>query len=148
MFSAPLWPWPVTVNPMTDLTRRNVLIAGSSLAAVPVLAACGASGSSTPAPSQASGTLGPVSDVPVGGGHIYTDAQVVVTQPTSGVFKAFTAVCTHEGCIVSSVDQSLIKCGCHFSEFSITDGSVVQGPATKPLSTVNVSVANGNLELS
>ena len=131
---------------MADLTRRNVLIAGSSLAAVPVLAACG--GSVAPTPSQTSGALGPVSDVPVGGGHIYTDAQVVVTQPSTGVYKAFSAVCTHEGCIVSSVDQSLIKCGCHFSEYSISDGSVVQGPATKPLPPVTISEANGQITLA
>jgi len=39
----------------------------------------------------------------VGGGIILPDEQVVVTQPSAGEFKAFTAVCTHAQCVVSSV---------------------------------------------
>ncbi len=131
---------------MAEFSRRNVLLGVSAVGAVPLLAACGGTVAGTP--SQTSGALGPVSDVPVGGGKIYPDAQVVVTQPTSGVYKGFSAVCTHEGCIVAQVEDSLIKCACHFSEFSVTDGSVVQGPATKPLPPVNVTVDNGQLELS
>ena len=70
------------------------------------------------------------SEIPVGGGTIFADEQVVVTQPTEGEFKAFTAVCTHQGCHVSSVSDGTINCACHGSQFSIDDGSVEPGPAT------------------
>src|SRR5690349_15478085 len=40
-------------------------------------------------------------DVPVGGGVIVDERNVVVTQPTAGQFKAFTAICTHQGCTVA-----------------------------------------------
>jgi Rieske Fe-S protein len=43
-------------------------------------------------------------DIPVGGGTVFKAEKVVVTQPESGRFQAFTAVCTHQGCIVKEVD--------------------------------------------
>ena len=59
-----------------------------------------------------------------------------MTQPTEGEFKCFTAVCTHQGCIVSSVQAGGIRCECHGSAFSIEDGSAVNPPATEPLDEV------------
>jgi Rieske Fe-S protein len=50
--------------------------------------------------------LGGTSEVPEGGGAVYSDQKVVVTQPEAGEFKAFTAVCTHQGCLVSSVEPA------------------------------------------
>ena len=72
-------------------------------------------------------------DVPVGGGVILGSADFVVTQPTKGTFKAFSKICTHRQCVVAEVTDGVILCKCHGSEFSITDGSVVKSPATKPL---------------
>ena len=77
--------------------------------------------------------LGPVSDVPVGGGKVFQDAKIVVTQPTAGQYKGFTAVCTHAGCIVRTVENNTIDCPCHGSKYNATDGSVVGGPAPAPL---------------
>ena len=84
------------------------------------------------------------SDIEVGGGTIFADEQVVITQPTEGEFKCFTAVCTHQGCIVSSVSDGDINCECHGSAFSIDDGSVVTGPATKPLAEQQITVEGGS----
>jgi Rieske Fe-S protein len=84
----------------------------------------------------------PISDIAVGGGVIYADQKVVVTQPTSGDFKAFSAVCTHKGCTVGEVADGMIKCPCHGSEFSIEDGSVQAGPATAPLPAMSVTVSS------
>ena len=80
------------------------------------------------------------SKVPVGGGGVLTDQKIVVTQPKAGTFAAFTAVCTHLGCLVDSVSGGTINCPCHGSKFSIKDGSVVNGPAPSPLASIAIKV--------
>ena len=77
--------------------------------------------------------LGPASAIPVGGGVIYDAAKVVVTQPTAGVYKAFSAICTHQKCVLASVKGGTINCACHGGKYSITDGSAVHLPAQTPL---------------
>ena len=72
----------------------------------------------------------------------------MVTQPTEGDFKAFSAVCTHQGCVVTEIMGEDIDCTCHGSKFSITDGSVVQVPATKPLETLKVTVKGDDISVS
>jgi Rieske Fe-S protein len=84
--------------------------------------------------------LARTSDVPVGGGTILTDKKIVITQPQPGTFHAFTAVCTHAGCTVGSVSSGTINCPCHGSRFSISNGSVVNGPAASPLVPVSIKV--------
>jgi Rieske Fe-S protein len=122
-------------------SRRQVLAAtGVVVAAAAVTAACGSSSSSSAAPA-ADGPLATTTDVPVGGGVINAGAKVVVTQPTAGEFKAFTAVCTHQGCVVSKIENGAIDCACHGSVFSATDGSVTTGPATSPLAPVAITVS-------
>ena len=93
-------------------------------------------------------TLGPTSDVPVGGGTIYSAQQVVVTQPTAGSYKGFSAVCPHQGCLVGDVSSGAINCPCHGSQFSIKDGSVIQGPAATGLAVVNIAESNGNIKVT
>lgn len=121
------------------LTRRTVLTGAAAIGVTTALAACGDSDSGGATSS------GPVTvstaEVPVGGGKILATERVVVTQPTDGTFKAFSAACTHQGCVVAKVEKSQILCTCHGSTFSAADGSVVTGPATRALTgkTVNVS---------
>ena len=91
--------------------------------------------------------LGQASDIPVGGGAIYTAAKVVVTQPASGQYKAFSAVCTHVGCIVNKVTNGTIDCPCHGSEFKITNGAVVTGPAPSPLPARQIKIVDGQVIL-
>ncbi len=91
--------------------------------------------------------LGAVSDIPVGGGKIYPAARVVVTQPTRGQYAAFSAVCTHVGCIVSEVANGTIDCPCHGSEFKITTGAVVTGPASAPLPKEQIKIVDGQVVL-
>ena len=91
--------------------------------------------------------LGAASEIPVGGGKIYTVARVVVTQPTRGQYKAFSAVCTHVGCIMSEVANGTIDCPCHGSEFKITTGAVVTGPAPAPLPKKQIKIVNGQVLL-
>ena len=89
--------------------------------------------------------LASTSDIPVGGGKILTDKKIVITQPQSGAFHAFSAVCTHAGCTVGSVTGGTINCPCHGSRFNITNGSVVNGPAASPLPAVNIKVQGSSI---
>ena len=101
-----------------------------------------ASGQSS-SPQPASGqppSLALTSDVPVGSGKILADKKIVITQPRAGSFEAFTAVCTHQGCTVSSVSGGTVNCPCHGSKFSIANGSVVTGPAASALAPVSIKV--------
>jgi Rieske Fe-S protein len=110
----------------------------------------GGSQSARPARKKAKpkGTvLGAASDIPVGGGAIYKAAKVVVTQPASGQYKAFSAVCTHVGCIVNKVTNGTIDCPCHGSEFKITNGAVVTGPAPSPLPARQIKIVGGQVIL-
>jgi len=99
-----------------------------------------------PSASKAKAPDGPsvaTSEVPVGGGVILDDADYVVTQPSKGKYKAFSKICTHQGCPVSAVENGIIHCDCHGSEYSITDGSVKNPPATKPLAESKTTVFEG-----
>lgn len=133
-----------------DASRRAVMggLVGLGVG-VPLLAACGSgSDSGTSGGGTASGAIGKTSEVPVGSGKIFTADKVVVTQPTKGEFKAFSAVCTHQGCIVANIKGKDINCTCHGSQFSTVDGSVVNGPATKPLEELKVTVKGEDLTVS
>lgn len=135
--------------------RRSVLLAGTGLLTAPLLAACGGGGGgtadsrATPPPSAAGTRLLSLADVPVGSGVVMEvqGASVVVVQPEQGTAKAFSGVCTHQGCVVQ-IGQQDITCPCHGSEFSFADGSVVRGPAERPLPPVPVKVVDGDVLLA
>lgn len=92
--------------------------------------------------------LGSASDVPVGGGVVFAKQKVVVTQPEKGTYRAFSAVCTHQGCLVEKVAGGTISCPCHGSQYDISDASVQGGPAPKPLPERSVTVAGDDLYLN
>ena len=133
-----------------EIERRTVLQAGGILAVGGLVAACSsgsgdaAVASEAPAgsrrlparhrhpPPRAAPGVAQVSDIPVGGGVIIDEPAVVITQPAEGEVKAFTAICTHQGCLVSEVVDNEIICPCHGSRFSAVDGSVTSGPAPPP----------------
>ncbi|MFE5618247.1 Rieske (2Fe-2S) protein [Streptomyces sp. NPDC056470] len=102
----------------------------------------------SPASSPAGDALAQTSDIPVGGGTIFKEEKIVVTQPTADDFKAFSAICTHQGCIVAKVENGTIDCACHGSKFRITDGSVVNGPATRPLPAEEITVSGDSITLA
>jgi Rieske Fe-S protein len=152
----------------TELSRRRVLRVAAVSGAGALLVACGGDDTSTDASDQASGDptstatsssaaestdgadddsgggggggLVATTDVPVKGGVVLDDKKIVVTQPASGEFKAFTAVCTHQSCTVASVKANTITCPCHGSTYSALDGSVQGGPAPTALREIPVSV--------
>jgi Rieske Fe-S protein len=144
---------------MTAINRRRALAGSAAVAVgVPLLAACGNDSASTATDPGAGGSTGSTgggggagaklasaADVPVGGCFVASDAKVVVTQPTEGDFKAFSAVCTHQGCLVETSSEGDIPCPCHGSKFSLDDGSPVAGPATAPLAPVDITVDGGSI---
>jgi Rieske Fe-S protein len=139
-----------------ETTRRGALAGIGVVGMAAAVAACGGgsggtsgSGSSdSGGSSDDSSALGTTSEIPVGGGKIFTAEKVVVTQPTKGVFKGFSAICTHMGCTVDKIADGTIDCPCHGSEYSVTDAHVVRGPAPKPLPAKNIKVANGKITLA
>ena len=149
----------------TDRVSRRSMLRGATVGgvALPLLAACGGgsdggSGSGGSSGSTGSGGSGgsgggsgvtvAAADVPVGGGTVLKGPKLVVTQPSKGDFKAFTAICTHQGCTVGGVENGQIVCPCHGSHFSITDGKPVSGPAQAPLASKKVSVSGGQISVS
>ncbi|MEV7862591.1 Rieske (2Fe-2S) protein [Streptomyces hirsutus] len=105
-------------------------------------------GSDGESDAPAGAALASTADIPEGGGKVFADSKVVVTQPTAGEFKAFSATCTHQGCAVKSVADGVINCPCHNSNFSIADGSVQSGPATKPLPALEITVSGDSITLA
>jgi Rieske Fe-S protein len=150
----------MTAECASCLARRSFLVAAAAAGATG-LAGCQVYGAAEqpapaapPAPAEtppsgrpaetpdhaAAPALAQLADIPVEGGKVFPDQKVVVTQPAAGTVKAFSAVCTHAGCLVSEVSDGTINCACHGSMFRIADGSVAKGPAGKPLSPVGVAV--------
>lgn len=150
------------MNP-SDPSRRTVLRGVGSTGAVAAVAltvsACGgedaasapaatASAAAT-APAAASGTaLTKVADVPVGGGVVLPDVELVVTQPTAGQFTAYSSICTHSGCQVSAVKDGFIDCACHGSRFAVATGAPTSdSPAQTPLAATAVTVKGADVVL-
>ena len=133
--------WNTRVNTRRACTRRNIL-RGAGLATLAVGAGLGLAACAKP------GIAVRAADVAVGGGKILTEANYVVTQPAAGQYKAFVKTCPHALCPVSSITDSQIVCHCHNSRFSITDGSVIAGPAKKGLGDATVTVSGGTLTVT
>ncbi|MFG3225461.1 Rieske (2Fe-2S) protein [Kitasatospora sp. NPDC048194] len=123
-----------------------VLAAGGAVAVTGCSSSSGSSGSGSTAKGPVD--LGPASAVPEGGGTVFREQKIVVTQPTAGQYKAFSAKCTHAGCVVDQVKNAQIQCPCHGSRFGIADGAVQDGPAPTPLPAYTVTVEGGNLKVT
>src|SRR5215831_10817808 len=139
-------------NPMSHQTRRTALAGAAGISPVVVLAACGSDDASPasvapPARKPQVETLGRASDVPVSGGLILADRGIVVTQPSPGEYRAFSAICTHKGCTVAAVKDNIISCYCHNARYSATDGAVEGGPATEPLPAKPIRLDGNTIEL-
>ena len=81
-----------------------------------------------------------VQDVPRGGGVVLADQKLVLTRTADDVIRCFSATCTHQGCLVTSVSDRAIDCPCHGSQFDVATGEVLAGPARNPLAAVPVAI--------
>ncbi|WP_405672755.1 Rieske (2Fe-2S) protein [Streptomyces sp. NBC_01530] len=158
-----------SLPPVAGPARRTVIAAVGAAGLAVALTACGSDdGSSDSANTQAGanasggdsgaggnassgsgGTaLAKTSDIPEGGGKVFSDHQVVVSQPKAGEFKAFTTICTHRQCPMTDLQDDILVCACHGSRFSVIDGSVKHGPALEPLGAKKITVDGDSITLA
>jgi nitrite reductase/ring-hydroxylating ferredoxin subunit len=154
-------------------SRRIVFQGISALGVAAVLAGCGgdeptASDATTspsptkaepsptePPPTTASPSTKPKKDrqpalattdeVPVGGGIVLVDQKIVIVQPAAGEFRAWSAICKHQGQIVGSVESNVITCPFHGSQYDAATGDVVGGPAPEGLDPVRIRVSGSRI---
>jgi Rieske Fe-S protein len=151
----------------SPLTRRAFVAGTCGVACVAALSSCAtytvgptpaqapaapvapdAQGAPVPGGSAQGGALARTSDIPVGGGSVFAEQDIVVTQPAAGEYRAFSATCTHQGCPLTEVTDGTINCNCHGSKFDVADGSVVDGPAKSPLPERGISVTGEEILLA
>ncbi|WP_327410295.1 Rieske (2Fe-2S) protein [Streptomyces sp. NBC_01281] len=152
-----------SLHPVPGPARRTVVAAVGAAGLAVALTACGAddkasdsvgsgdggSGGKSSGGGAGGGTeLAKTTDIPEGGGKVFADQGVVVTQPAAGTFKAFSSKCTHQGCAVKGIANGVITCPCHGSQFSATDGSVKKGPATSALAAASITVEGDSIKLA
>jgi Rieske Fe-S protein len=142
------------------IPRRTVLAGSLAATSSIALAACAAdapvaqtsppSATIDQAPAELSGEilLGTVDEIPVGTGKkvmVDESLTILVTHPKQDQFRAFSATCTHSGCIVSGVKDGQIACACHGARFNTDSGEPEQGPAKSPLGKITVEVRGNEL---
>ncbi|MEV7276390.1 Rieske (2Fe-2S) protein [Streptomyces sp. NPDC093111] len=135
---------------MSGQSTRRTVLKGAALAGAAGLGVSACSTDSklghaqTPTPT-APVALGAPDEVPVGGAKLYREQRLLVHCPAKGQYKAFSAQCTHAGCVLDKIEDNEGNCPCHGSRFDVTTGKALQGPATVPLPEVPVRVENGKL---
>ncbi len=134
-------------------TRRAFLTGSTGAVAVAALAACsgGSDGSNggggeSAVQIKSGATLTQASAVPVDGALAVTvdGNHILVTQPKEGQFAAFSAICTHQRCVVAPGDGEL-ACPCHPARFDLATGEVLGGPAPSALPAIKVKVSEGTI---
>ncbi|AIC47950.1 Rieske (2Fe-2S) protein [Rhodoluna lacicola] len=131
------------------ISRRGLLVAFAA-----GTAAIGLTGLSEVAANAAKTyTVCKTSAVPVRGGKTFSvgGKKILITQPKKGTFKAFVAVCTHQGSPLDgkeNIKNNEIVCPLHFARFDTTTGAAKPGSqASIPLGKVSVTVAAGNVRV-
>ena len=137
------------------INRRTVIttvgVVGIGVLGAGSLAACGDNSgtAATPTGTAADSAVAiKVADIPVGGGKVFAATKVVVTQPKAGEFKAFSAICKHQGCTVATVANGTINCPCHGSKYDMATGAVTAGPAPAPLDSKTVKVSGDSITVT
>lgn len=135
-----------------ECSRRGLLL-GVGLAGLTTVVGLG---EGTAAADEGSGDeerakaidLGRASRIKIGGGVVIAKHNVVVTRPTKRTYRAFSAICTHQGCKVGSVTKKRIVCPCHGSKYSISTGAALVGPATDALGRRSIKIVKGRIKMA
>ncbi|MDG4860758.1 Rieske (2Fe-2S) protein [Streptomyces sp. T-3] len=128
---------------------RRTVLKGAALAGTAGLgvAACSTEskvGHAEPLPT-APVDLGAADEVPAGGAKLYREQRLLVNRTNDDKYTAFSAQCTHAGCVLDKIEKDEGNCPCHHSRFNVKTGEVVKGPATVPLPEIPVRVEGGKL---
>ena len=75
------------------------------------------------------------------------NSNFLVARTGENAFNAFSAICTHEQCIVTGFQSGVFVCPCHGSQYS-TSGQVQQGPATQRLQQFTTQFTNNVLTIT
>lgn len=90
------------------------------------------------APVYARSVVARIGEIPVGGVKLFEyprpGEQCIMVRTADETYVAYSQKCTHLSCAVFySRENNRIECPCHQGYFSVQDGSVLQGPPTRPL---------------
>ncbi len=82
-----------------------------------------------------------VGEIPVGGVKLFQyprpGEQCILIRTAEDAYVAYSQKCTHLSCaVLYSRVRDRLECPCHQGYFSVKDGSVLQGPPTRPLPRV------------
>lgn len=128
-------------------SRRTFLAASGIATAAVTLGAC----SSGPEQEQFSGGVLTralrLDELPVGESlqQAVGSNQILIYRESETSVRAYSAVCTHQGCIVGTSDTATdpFICPCHSSKFDKTSGEAIAGPAQRPLTKHDTSIEDG-----
>lgn len=141
------------------INRRVVLASSLVTTSAVALAACAqpqatetvppvGSDDETPTGEFSEVLVGNIDEIPVGTGvkvMVNDELTILVTHPAEAKFKAFSATCTHSGCLVSGVKEGQIACACHGARFNMETGEPEQGPAKSALKKIDLEVRGKEL---
>ncbi|MCJ7709840.1 MAG: Rieske 2Fe-2S domain-containing protein [Chloroflexi bacterium] len=146
----------VAPDPATP-SRRKFLrwLGGLALVSTAAMILTPVVGFLIPTKNRASGGGGKVlvattADIPAGAGEVVAmgSKPAIVVNTDQGV-KAYSAICTHLGCVVAWNDMiGAIQCPCHDGRFNAANGAVVSGPPPAPLPPLTVTVEGDQIFLS
>lgn len=92
--------------------------------------------------------VGAVADFPIGTGKVVpvSNKPVIIVNTSAGGVKAFSAICTHLGCVVDwKKEKNLIVSPCHDGRFNPVTGAVVGGPPPRPLPAYELTIKDGKV---
>jgi 3-phenylpropionate/trans-cinnamate dioxygenase ferredoxin component len=95
-------------------------------------------------------TVGRADEVPEGEMRSYqVGGDDVAVANVDGELHAFSDICTHMQCLLSEgdLDGTTVTCACHGSEFDVTSGDVLGGPATEPVQSYELRVDGDDLQI-
>lgn len=95
-------------------------------------------------------SVGSAAEIPPGDMRAYqVGGEDVAVANVAGELHAFGDVCTHRQCSLAEgdLDGTTVTCPCHGSEFDVTTGDVLGGPAVEPVQTFRVTVEGDDIKI-